>query len=1591
MPALHVLFIVLHAPSSDDPEHLRQWWLTTTRAIPSHCADWPWIVLTDANARLGQFTSPCVGSAGATEETIAGMCFHEWLQHHNLVLPQTFLDHHEGDHTTWQHTGGLRSRLDYVAISHWLLSTATRTWVSEQIDLALQRRDHDAVCASLLVPYTKPKMVQPHCAPDLPAPTSVPTASTDIHTHAALLHAQLRARAPKGPTAKPRKAHMSAATWEVVRCKRDFRRQVRDLRQRLRHALLRQGLLRLRPQHYEAAALASSQVTYLRRSLAWAEWSFDILASRTTSLMRADDRHFYNDLVARAGLAEGRGSKDLWNALRPVLPTARRKRTHSLKCIGPSLDQLGTHFSSLEAAFEQPFSAILDSCHARQQDQAEDIPLTAHLADFPTRLSLERLGARRHRGQAPGPDGLTPMALREQVASMAGPFTLLCLKSWAIGIEPVQWKGGIMFPIAKGDNLTDPTKQRGIVLIDTLGRIFHAALRQHLLKVVTPWRTPLQLGGFRHQQTLFGTQMVRAVASLAQARGLSHSTLFIDLRSAFHFLIREQMFGYAATLPGVLRDALSHLDIDPAEVEAAIPDLSQRLCHVARPLLRRLLADAHQSTWFHLQGSESQTWTTTRGSRPGSPIADLVFNSMISGLLEEVQHRLRECVPLQEGCTAMGLDLPLVAWVDDMTISVVVPEASQLEEATRFALHAVHAAAQRRGMSLNLEAGKTECVCSWRGPLAPRMRQQHLVEAAGLLPLDPMPGHLRIVGEYKHLGTAFNGIDITSEIVARISKATKARRMVLRPILANRHIGRPTRLRLLDSLVGSVLWHGCGNWPLLPNRSFTKINHLYVQWIRSILHNGAWTPDMLPDDLLLAMWKLPPMSVRLARSRMLYAFQLWEHGPPLLWDYLRTLDTLKVPTWLTALRHALSWAHDVEPSYFPEASAVDTAATLFQWIGEHCHDGPRRTHRMVSQYLAQQHALALVRGWHKRLYDIAEDLGVTFHSRPTAPALVVDRPHLCDRCGTSFPSLQKLRVHQWMTHQMISDERSLIDSNTCRACGFCYWTPVRLQQHLHHSRRHPDGCFAQLTWNCQPSRVPADFVLPPHLQGHHRVPRVPRDLPRPASWFTSRAQAEDHLQRLWEEWNLPTHLDLTTVHAVATWMPQLLTPSSATTDASIDESLTQIMEWLDGPEEEAVCHTRAWALFKWRHTIYEADKFVALVGARLATWIDELDMILEALPIGQLLCWQKRMQEAWLPVLEPPLGRPALTDKEPIPYWTKHQTAWLQQTVMRTVEALPDCTGIPVVVDEDGNFTMYFLHLYSGRRRRGDCHDWLSAFGPLVFGGVRVVTLSLDTAICPVTGNLADGANFERVLSFAKRGMITATLSGPPCETWSAVRNVPAPPNASRRFPRPLRTAANPWCLPDRTPRETLQTAVGSSLMGHTWLVETSVVLHGGASVKEHPAPAVCPDFASVWRVPTHQDFVMQMPAAHQHVIEQWLFAAKGVKPTTLRTLGCGDPAIFEKALYEHADRTLSRPVLGLVGKDSNGGWKTSKAKEYPVRLCRAMSWALLQSLRQRLEAESFRPVHLILDQSDREWLLTAQTAATRTGVRDTWLPDYQG
>ena len=442
---------------------------------------------------------------------------------------------------------------------------------------------------------------------------------------------------------------------------------------------------------------------------------------------------------------------------------------------------------------------------------------------------------------------------------------------------------------------------------------------------------------------------------------------------------------------------------------------------------------------------------THRGSRPGSPLADAAYNGLMTALIAELQTLLADQPQIQAAYQVLEMTYPIVAWIDDLAVPIITIKASQLVQVANEILQKISDICRSFGLVLNLQPKKTEAVVAFRGDDAAAQRRKWFGEHQGVLHQADGNPILRCVPSYEHLGTMYTADGaIASELQHRMNKAKNAHHQVRKPILANKHIPSHIRLKLLEGLILPVMFHGSGNWPLLSQRQLTRLHGVYMKWIRAIVGNGCWTTDMMSDQQVLLLWRLPSIPLRLAKMRLLFAFHFIQACPAAIVEAV-TASAEHSASWIPALRQALQWMRTMAPELIAWDPSHAPLSAIMDWLHAHRDDGPRLVRRLFHRALSQGYVVGKAVQHHWRLR--ACFLGVErIPSRHPPVADVILQHYECRLCMKTFSTLHQLQVHQWLAHEQVSDERSFMHNTTCDACHVCFWSSQRLQQHLRYPK-----------------------------------------------------------------------------------------------------------------------------------------------------------------------------------------------------------------------------------------------------------------------------------------------------------------------------------------------------------------------------------------------------------------------------------------------------------------------------------------------------------------------------------------------------------
>ena len=559
--------------------------------------------------------------------------------------------------------GSAETRIDYVALPQNIGFHRIVSWVADDIDLSVNRCDHRAALCQVEFAVTVRHSRQRRASfrPDLQdltrnlqAPETLHYLHTAISTPAWSLSPHDSADWLASSTssalrqiAQPlslwrRKSHVSDATWELVDRKKFLFKQTRSLKRTLHHTILQACFVAWKMQRgstpsdaeTHCRALLQDLPTWLclhHRATALAHYELQQLSQQVTQAIQYDDSEYYKHLASVAARTyEVEGLSGLWKHLRSIMPKHCQKQRQPLRDID---NELQLHFASLEAGKDVSHTELRADCLQRNACEQAQQPrkIRLELAELPTLVDVESLCLKQKPRKAPGPDGVPSDLCRHGAVALAPHLHSVLCKSFLHGVEPLSYKGGFLCAIFKGKGSHDDASgYRGILLANTFAKIAHAWSRQRLLPTLKSRRTIGQLGGLPSQQTVTGVQIIRVFNNVAHQKHLSTGVLFIDLRSAFHHMLRELVFTTSnSLLRSTLLTFLDENDFNIDEILHNLDRLSSQHVEDIPPGLRRFLHDVHHHTWFQLRSPHRdprQCTHTLRGTRPGSPMADIGFN-----------------------------------------------------------------------------------------------------------------------------------------------------------------------------------------------------------------------------------------------------------------------------------------------------------------------------------------------------------------------------------------------------------------------------------------------------------------------------------------------------------------------------------------------------------------------------------------------------------------------------------------------------------------------------------------------------------------------------------------------------------------------------------------------------------------------------------------------------------------------------------------------------------------------------------------------------------------------------------------------------
>ena len=274
---------------------------------------------------------------------------------------------------------------------------------------------------------------------------------------------------------------------------------------------------------------------------------------------------------------------------------------------------------------------------------------------------------------------------------------------------------------------------------------------------------------------------------------LACAALFMDVKNAFPSLAHVIVFGeqnpehrvtkvdsIVQELPEQQRATQRDFILKWLDGGSALQRLGVPYQLVAR------LKDWHTQSFVVVEG-DARVASCAKGTRPGDPLADIIFNvAMYAALDMFVKERPTN---------------PHISYVDDTTAFVTHCCPKQLLHEVDVTMVAMRTALARFGLHLNMGPKKTELMLMLRGKGTQKARRS-LTQDQGVTCLVLNDGTLlRTCQSYQHLGVILSRTEhMGPEVAARIKNMHVHYHPLARNVFLNEHLGEEVKSSLANSL-----------------------------------------------------------------------------------------------------------------------------------------------------------------------------------------------------------------------------------------------------------------------------------------------------------------------------------------------------------------------------------------------------------------------------------------------------------------------------------------------------------------------------------------------------------------------------------------------------------------------------------------------------------------------------------------------------------------------------------------------------------------------------------------------------------------------
>ena len=1028
------------------------------------------------NARIGSDFAPGIGRLHAQEECANGLCFREMITENDMMIPSTFSQYHSGTGNTFQ-----RHRLDYIAIPNSWQECVQKSEVSLDFDTLHAKDDHKPL--TMMLSFAVSKFVQTSepcfdkkkaCDPGnagalerIFSSFCEPAWESSVDDHSAALtrhvHSELCRVFPICKKERQvQQPYITGSLWDLVMERKNMRNEIRRNKNRKLMYVVRACWMAWRGKSDEALVNAKEKNVNLLY-LAFLEEILEDSDRKIAQRIKKDKQRCLSETLVKLESAfRTKNNKQIFEALKPFQSQCSRRKVKNPKplphLMGDSgvVENLNDWHDAWESHWARIEGAKVTDWHEHQQsfenNEVNFACLRKEILEaVPTMLQVEHAVRGIKRGKAGGIDGICPDVVKLAGGAAAKCIFTLATKEMVRGQVPLSDRGGLSLPLYKNKgHQSERNSFRSIVLENCIGKAISRLWRPELECAFKRLAGSAQGGAKKGMGPTTHILRARVLQQRAFLCGDSFGLILLDMESAFYKAVRQllvQQDDFEATdeycayfskklgiCPEQHREFYQHLRGETMLEKAK-----------ANKAIQKWVLSSMTGSWCKLRSSQ-KCLSTSLGTKPGDPTADVLYSMVMTKYLHLVQTKFKERVDLNKCIHAM-------TWVDD----VIVPFQEKAEGVHQKAgqiLEIMHDSATELGMTPNLKRGKTEVVLGFAGAGA-QSSKRSFEQGEPFVYFDTVSGpkQVEVVSEAVYLGAVLDAKgSVLPEIMLCTGKALGGVRPLKKAVPCNDRIPRTQRRAIIQSLALSKTNYSAGSW-LPMRRSEERTWNTRVRKIfRLLVPTKFGEAERMTDESILVLFGLlsPREMVSVATLRLCAMMAQWadeQYLAPFVDEY-----SMHEKTWMSQAVKELNHL----------SVKVRTGWDVFTDFG-----GAMQTLKSPTAQKAMGKFLAK---YSKALLHQREQAWMIAQNRPKDVLSLRDgnteeKEVTCRKCGKSFRSEAALGVHRYQIHGDFCEAYSFAPSSTCYICQGQYHSRERLVRHLQWGSM---GCLDQLRETVEP-------------------------------------------------------------------------------------------------------------------------------------------------------------------------------------------------------------------------------------------------------------------------------------------------------------------------------------------------------------------------------------------------------------------------------------------------------------------------------------------------------------------------------------------